>query len=310
MAPLKRYKQHIVPLLGILLFAQHTVFAAEINVYSARKEILIKPLFDQFTKQSGIKINIVSGKADVLIKRLEIEGENSPADLLLTVDVGRLHRAKEKNLLQPISSEKLTSSIPSPYRDRDGYWFGLSLRSRVIVYANERVNPNQLSTYEALATQVWQGRLCVRSSSNIYNQSLVASLIAHHGVAKTEDWAREIVNNFARSPKGGDRDQIKAVAVGQCDLALVNSYYLGGMLHSRLEAEQKAASRVSLFWPNQGDRGAHVNISGAGITRSAKNKAEAIELVEFLASIKAQVQYAEQNYEYPIKPGVPISTTL
>jgi iron(III) transport system substrate-binding protein len=223
------------------------VLAAEINIYSARKEMLIKPLFDRFTEQSGVKINLVTGKADVLIKRLEIEGEYSPADILLTVDVGRLHRAKELHLLQSINSEKLNSAIPTPYRDREGYWYGLSLRSRVIVYAVDRVDPKQLTSYESLSTLLWRKRLCVRSSSNIYNQSLVASLIAHYGVEYTEDWAKGFVSNFARSPKGGDRDQIKAVAIGQCDLALVNTYYLAGMLDSKLQAERHAASKVALF---------------------------------------------------------------
>jgi iron(III) transport system substrate-binding protein len=285
-------------------------YAAEVNIYSARQEALIKPLLDQFTGKTGINVNLVTGEADALIKRLEIEGINSPADLLLTVDVARLHRAKEQNLLMPVSSETLDNAISETYRDREGYWYGLSLRSRVIVYAKDRIMPDTLSTYESLADQRWKGRLCVRSSSNVYNQSLVASLIAHHGIEPTEAWARGMVENFARQPQGGDRDQILAVAVGQCDLALINTYYLGGMLHSELETERQAAGEVILFWPNQDDRGAHVNISGAAVTRSAKHKVEAVRLIEYLSSDVAQAWYAEKNYEYPVKAGIEISETL
>ena len=284
--------------------------ATEVNVYSARKENLIKPLFDRFTEQTGIKVNLVTGDADTLIKRLEVEGENSPADILLTVDVARLDRAKNKQLFQKIDSEILNTSIPDIYRDDEGFWFGLSLRSRVIVYAKDRVKPEQLESYEALADPKWKGKLCVRSSSNVYNQSLVASIIAHRGVEETEEWARGLVNNFARPPKGGDRDQIKAVASGQCDLALVNTYYLGGMQHSVLENEKSAAAKVELFWPNQNDRGTHINISGAGVTRSSKNRNEAIKLLEFLVSDKSQHWYADTNFEYPVKSGIKINDTL
>ncbi len=297
--------------LGILLLTvSNTALSAEVNIYSARKAALIKPLLDVYSEETGVKINIVTGKADALIKRLELEGKNSPADLLLTVDVGRLYRAKQANLLQPIRSEVLTNEIPANYRDAEGYWFGLSLRSRIIVYAKDRVAIDKLSSYEALADPVWKGHLCVRSSSNIYNQSLVASLIANAGIDATEHWARGLVNNFARAPKGGDRDQIKAVAAGQCDLALVNSYYLAGMMSSKIAAEASAASKVALFWPNQAGRGAHVNISGAGITRSAKHRDAAIQLLEFLVSDAAQQWYAKTNHEYPVREGVATSELL
>ncbi len=294
----------------LLLLGNSTALSEEVNIYSARKEALIKPLLDVYSEETGVKINIVTGKADALIKRLELEGKNSPADLLLTVDVGRLYRAKQANLLQPMQSEVLATAIPANYRDAEGYWFGLSLRSRVFVYAKDRINSKKLSTYEALADLSWKGQLCVRSSFNIYNQSLVASLIANGGVSKTETWARGLVNNFARPPKGGDRDQIKAVAAGQCNLALVNSYYLAGMLSSKIEAEASAASKVALFWPNQADRGAHVNISGAGITRSAKHRDEAIRLLEFLVSDAAQQWYAKTNHEYPVRKGISVSDLL
>ncbi|MEX2515715.1 MAG: Fe(3+) ABC transporter substrate-binding protein [Gammaproteobacteria bacterium] len=284
--------------------------AAEINVYSARIESLIKPLLDQFTEQTDIKVNLVTGEADALLKRLELEGRNSPADLLITTDVGRLHQAETRGLLQAVESGVLHEQIPSAYRDPEGFWFGLSLRARVIAYARERVSADELSTYEALADENWRGRVCIRSSSNVYNQSLVASLIAHNGVEATQDWADGLVKNFARSPQGGDRDQISAVAAGQCDLAVVNTYYIAGMLASPKQNEVNAAMTVGVFWPNQNRRGAHVNISGAGVTKAAKNKAEAIQLLEFMLSDEAQRWYADQNHEYPVKPGISVSNLL
>lgn len=284
--------------------------AAEVNLYSARQEALIRPLLDRFTEATGIQVRLVSGEADALLKRLQSEGRNSPADLFLTVDVGRLHLAKEAGVLQPVSSPLLEEAVPPGYRDPEAYWYGLSLRSRVFVYAPERVDRGELSSYEDLADPKWKGRLCVRSSGNIYNQSLVASLIAHDGEAAAEAWARGLVANFARPPMGGDRDQIKAVAAGQCDLALVNTYYLGGMLNSPDAAERAAAEQVRLFWPNQDSRGAHVNISGAGVTRSAPNRDQALRLLEFLVGEEAQRWYAEDNYEYPVREGVAVSATL
>lgn len=296
---------------SVLIFVLATPAQAdEVNIYSERKEELIKPLLDQFSQETGIEVNLVTGDGDALIKRLEIEGENSPADLLLTTDVARLYRAKSLQLLQPVSSAVLLAAIPENFRDSEGYWFGLSLRARVIVYARDRVRAETLSTYEALADPVWKGKLCVRSSSNAYNQSLVASMIAHHGVAATEQWAGGLVANFARPPQGGDRDQIKAVAAGVCDVALVNTYYLGGMLHSDAAEEKQAAEKVVLFWPNQQDRGTHFNISGAGVTRSARHQEAATKLLEFLTGDEAQRWYAETNYEFPVKPGVAASSTL
>lgn len=296
-------------LFGTLLFS-HAPQAAELNIYSGRSEALIKPLLESFSKETGIKVNLVSGKDDALIERLKAEGLQSPADVLMTADAGRLYRAKAAGLLQAVDSPTLQASIPPAYRDPDNQWFGLTLRARVIVYAPERVKPEELSTYEALAEPRWKGRLCMRSSDSIYNQSLTAALIAHHGEAQTLEWAKGIVTNLARPPKGGDRDQIKAIAAGECDLSLVNTYYLAGMLNAQEPLEREAASKVAVFWPNQKDRGAHVNISGAGITAAAKNTQEARKLLEFLVSDEAQRWYAEVNQEYPIKAGVPISPTL
>ncbi len=294
----------------ILLLFQPNVFAEEVNIYSARKQNLIKPLLLRFTEQTGIKVNLVTGEADTLIKRLEAEGRNSPADMLLTVDVARLTRASELGLFQPVKSELLNALIPANYRDADGQWYGLSLRSRIMVYAPERVSPGELSSYENLADAIWKNRVCVRSSSNVYNQSLVASLVAHLGEDKTEAWARDLVDNFARSPKGGDRDQIKAVAVGVCDVALVNTYYLAGMLESDQADQIELAHKVSLFWPNQAGRGTHMNVSGAGITKHAPNKTAAIKLLEFLAGDKAQQWYGETNHEFPVREGVATSAVL
>lgn len=296
-------------ILFLILFQQQLI-AAEVNIYSARKEALIKPLLDQFTKETGIEVNLVTGKADTLLKRLEVEGKNTPADILLTVDVARLVRAKEKGLFQVIYSDALEKAIPEYYRDADKQWFGLSLRSRVIVYAPDRVKKEELSSYENLADSKWKNRICIRSSSNVYNQSLVASMIANDGVEKTEAWATALVKNFARTPKGGDRDQIKAVAAGVCDIAIVNNYYLAGMLESSQKNEVAAANKIRLFWPNQDGRGAHINISGAGILKPAKHKKEAIQLLEYLVSDKAQQWYADTNYEYSINPDIESNSIL
>lgn len=293
--------------IGLLLMP---LASAEVNIYSARQENLIKPILDRFTEQTGIQVNLITAGADELTQRLELEGRNSPADLLLTVDVGRLHRAREAGLLQPVESPELLRQVPGHYRDPEGYWYAMSLRSRIIVYHRDRVDPGNLSTYEALADEEWDGRICIRSSSNIYNQSLVASLISHNGVEQTEEWARELVDNMARSPQGGDRDQIGAVSAGQCDLAVVNTYYLAGMLNSPDSDQRAIAESVDVFWPNQDGRGAHVNISGAGLTRSAPNPEDALRLMEFLVSEEAQTWYAEANNEYPIRTGIPVSETL
>ena len=282
----------------------------EVNVYSARKEALILPLLDKFTDQTGIKVNLITGKADALLKRLSSEGMNSPADILLTSDAGRLHRAKVAGVTQAFQSKQLASVIPSRYRDPEWHWVGLSLRTRPILYVKGKVDPAELSTYEALANPKWKSRICIRSSSNIYNQSLVASLIAANGEAATELWAKSLVENFARSPQGGDRDQIRAAAAGQCDIAIANSYYLAAMLNSSDATQVDAAKKMTVFWPNQEVRGTHVNISGAALTRYGKHHDNAVKLVEFLASEEAQQWYAESNGEFPIRENVPVSKVL
>jgi iron(III) transport system substrate-binding protein len=282
-----------------------------VNVYSARKEALIKPLLEKFTAKTGIETRLITAEAGPLLERLRREGRNSPADLFITVDAGRLHQAREAGVLQPVESAALEAAVPAAYRDPQGLWFGLSLRARPIMYARGRVNPDELSTYEALADPGWRGRICIRSSSNIYNQSLVASMIAAQGESATLDWSKGLVKNFARKPAGGDRDQIRAAAAGECDIAIANTYYLARMRRAKPgSADRDAAEAVAVFWPNQSGRGVHVNVSGAGVTNAAPNRDNAIRLLEFLVTDEAQAWYAEVNNEYPVKAGVPWSETV
>lgn len=282
-----------------------------VNIYSARKEALIKPLLDKFTAKTGIETRLVTAEAGPLLERLRREGRNSPADLFITVDAGRLHQAKEAGVLQPVESAALEAVVPAQYRDPQGLWFGLSLRARPVMYARDRVDSEELSTYEALSDPKWRGRICIRSSSNIYNQSLVASMIAADGEAKTLEWLKGFVDNLARKPAGGDRDQIRAAAAGECDLAIANTYYFARMRAGEVgSADREASEKIAVFWPNQDGRGVHVNVSGAGVTSAAPNRDNAIRLLEFLVTDEAQAWYAEVNNEYPVKPGVPWSEAV
>ena len=290
------------------LFNMAAAQASEVNIYSARQEELIKPLLDKFSSETGIKVNLITGKPDELISRMASEGRNSPADVLISTDVGRLYRAKQQGVLQAVESEVLTGTIPAEMRDPAGQWFGLTMRARPILYVPGKVDPKQLSTYEDLASPKWKGKICIRSSNNIYNQSMTASIIAHDGAEKAESWAKGLVANFAMPPKGGDRDQIKAAAAGVCDIAIANTYYLGGMLAD--PKEKAAAEKVKVFWPNQAGRGAHINISGAGVAKFAPNKTEAIKLLEYMTTSEAQQWYAETNHEYPVREGVQVSAIL
>lgn len=287
----------------------------EINVYSARKENLIKPLLDQFTQETGVKVNLVTGKADTLLYRLQSEGRNSPADLFITVDAGRLHRAREAGVLQTVQSKILTNAIPAHLRDPDGYWFALSKRARVVFYAKDRVDPEQLEDYSTLTEPTFKQKVCIRSSDNIYNQSLVASILAHTGEKATSNWLKQLVGNFARPPRGGDRDQIKGVAAGECDIAVGNTYYYGMMMTGNDKGQREAANKVSIFWPNQKGNGTHINVSGIGLTaaidqKSVKTRALAIQLMEYLVSKEAQSWYAEANFEYPVREDVAPSKLL
>lgn len=290
-----------------------SVFAEEsglVNVYSARKEALIKPLFDRFTEETGIAVNLVTGKADALLKRLEVEGSASPADLFVTVDAGRLHRAKEAGVLQVAKSPLLEKLIPTHLKDRDGYWYGMTQRARTIFYVKGKVDAAELTTYEDLADPKWKRRICVRSSSNIYNQSLVASMIDANGVAETEAWAKGLVANFAKPPAGGDTDQLRAAAAGVCDIAIANTYYFGRLLKSEKEKDIKVASALGAFWPNQADRGVHMNVSGVGVTKHARNVEHALQLMEFMASDASQAWYGDENNEYPVVPSANVSEVL
>ena len=278
-----------------------------VNVYSARKEYLIKPLLDAFEQKTNIKVNLVAGKAKALQKRLELEGKNTQADILLTVDAGNLYRAKIKNLTKSINSKKINRLVPENLRDPDGYWYGLSIRSRVIMYNPKTVKEKDLSTYEDLASSKWKNRICMRSSNNIYNQSLLSSLISHIGINEAKEWANSMVENFARSPKGNDRTQMTSVVLGECDLTLANTYYLGKWISSKKDKERNFANQIKVFFPNQDNRGAHINVSGASVVKYSKNTLNAIKLIEFLADDEAQKLYSEANHEYPIRENIGIS---
>lgn len=282
----------------------------EVNVYSARKTELIEPLLERFTEQTGVKVNLVTGKDDALIKRLQVEGKASPADVLITVDAGRLHRAKAAGLLQTVDNAALNAVVPANLRDDDNQWFGLSLRARPIFYVKGKVDPKELSTYEGLTDSKWKGRICIRSSSNIYNQSLIGSMIEASGTDKTQAWAEGLVKNFARPPAGGDTDQLRAAAAGVCDIAVSNTYYFGRLIKSSKPEDNAVAEKLAIFWPNQNDRGTHVNVSGIGLTQSAKNTANAIKLMEFLVSPESQAWYAEVNNEYPVIDGAVIDAVV
>jgi iron(III) transport system substrate-binding protein len=286
------------------------VVAQQVNLYSARKEALIKPLLDKFTQQTGISVNLVTGKADNLITRLKSEGKFSPADLLLTTDIGRLYRAKQQGLTQAISFSEAIAAVPDNFRDEQGHWLGLSLRARPLMVSVDSVDAQTITSLEDLISPQWKGRVCVRSSNNIYNQSMVASLIAQLGESAAQDWVNKFVKSFARPPQGGDRDQIKAVAAGLCDVAIANTYYLAGMLSSKDKTTQKQAKRVNVIWPNQADRGVHINISGVALAKNAPNKYAAVKLIDFLLTDESQLWYAKTNHEYPILANIAWSELL
>ena len=275
-----------------------------VNVYSGRHYQSDEALFRQFTEQTGIRVNLIKADTDQLINRIRLEGASSPADLLITADAGRLVSAASAGLLQPVVSDLVQETVPAAFRDPQGYWTGLTKRARVIVYHRDRVDPAELTTYEALATPAWQGRVLVRSSQNHYNQTLMASVVAALGPEQAEEWARGLVANMARSPQGNDRDQVKAMASGLGDVAIVNTYYMGLLLNSANAEEREVAAQAGIFFPNQDDRGTHVNISGIGIATHAPNKDHARRLIEFLLSDEAQGVLSSENFEYPVSNRV------
>jgi iron(III) transport system substrate-binding protein len=296
-------------LLGILVSGEvlkvKSVESAEVvNLYSYRQPFLIKPLLDVFSKKTGIKVNVVFAKKGML-QRLKAEGKNTPADLVLTVDISRLGALVDADLLQPIKSAALDRNIPGQYRHPDGIWFGLTTRARVIFAHKTRVKISEVISYQDLAKPHMKGRICSRSGKHAYNLSLVASILAAKGEQAATDWARAIKANLARRPQGNDRAQVKAIKAGVCDVSLGNAYYMGAMATNDKKPEQKEwSAAVNVLFPDQLGRGTHVNISGAAVTKYAKNRANAIKLLEFLSDDFAQKMYAEQNFEYPVKPGV------
>jgi iron(III) transport system substrate-binding protein len=273
-----------------------------VNIYTARNYEADKLLFKSFEQETGIKVNLVEGTAEELIERLKREGTNSGADLFLTVDGGVLNKAKKEGILQPLISKVVEQQVPASLRDKDQAWIGIATRARILVYANDRVKPEQLSTYEDLAADKWKGKLLIRSSTSLYNQSLLASIIELNGEEAASKWAKGVAANLARKPEGGDRDQVKAIAAGTGDVAIINTYYLGQMINSADAEEVKAAEKVRVFFPNQKTNGAHVNISGLGLTKASNNKENAIKLVEYLTSVPSQSLIASKNYEYPVNP--------
>jgi iron(III) transport system substrate-binding protein len=283
--------------------------AGEVNIYSYRQPYLIEPLLKEFSQETGIKVNVIFAEKG-LIERIQAEGRNSPADVLLTVDVGNLTQATAAGIAQPVHSATLDAEIPPSYRATDGEWFGLTRRARVVYASKERVKQDAI-TYEELADPKWRGKICIRSGQHVYNVALIASMIAHHGEEWTEQWLKGVKANLARKPAGDDRLQVKGVYAGECDLAIGNTYYMGAMLKNDKEPEQKAwANSVNMLFPNTGDRGTHVNVSGAVVAKYAPHQENAVKLIEFLASDKGQEMYADVNNEYPVKEGVPWSTLV
>ncbi|MDR1045897.1 MAG: Fe(3+) ABC transporter substrate-binding protein [Candidatus Adiutrix sp.] len=297
--------RHLILFLGLLLFAGPPGAAhaqRAVNLYTARHYESDQVLYDLFEKETGIKVNAVSGNAPELIERIRREGGATSADLFITVDGGVLRTAKEAGILSPVTSEKALANVPQNRRDRDNQWLGLTTRARVIVYSKERVRAEELSTYEALADPKWQGRILARPSSSLYDQSLLASLIVLDGENEAAAWVKGFAGNFARPPKGNDRAQAKDIAAGLGDVALMNTYYIGQMLNSKDPEEVRAVEAVGVFFPSQAGTGTHINISGVGLVKNGPNRDNAVKLIEFLTDVEAQNRLSADNYEYPVNP--------
>lgn len=290
--------------IGVTSMASVSSAAEEVNLYSYRQPFLINPILEAFTAETGIQVNTVHAKKGI-VERLKSEGEASPADVVLTVDVGRLHDLVEADLVQPVASDVLSANIPSQYRHPDGKWYGLTVRGRVIYASVDRTEPGEVNSYADLTAPALKGRVCTRSGKNLYNVSLIASVIAHQGEENAKAWLTDLRDNLAQKPQGNDRAQAKAISEGVCDYALANTYYYGKMATNEKNPEQKDwAEAVRIIFPNQDDRGTHVNISGAVVTKHAPNVDNAVKLLEYLSSDEAQRLYAEQNFEYPVKDGI------
>lgn len=281
-----------------------------VNVYSHRHYKADDKLFARFTEETGIKVNIVQASADELIQRMATEAENSPADILFTVDAGRLYRAQSLGLFQPVQSDILDKNIPAHLKEKNNHWFGMTYRARIIAVSKDRVNAEEIKTYEDLTDPKWNDKILVRSSDNVYNQSLLASIILNVGEEQAEKWAKGIVANMARDPKGADKDQVKAVAAGEGDIAIVNTYYIGLLLNDQNVEDQKAGQAVQIIFPNQDGRGTHINVSGVGVAKYAPHKENAIKLMEYLSGLEAQEILTNLNYEFPANPNAPKAELL
>lgn len=293
--------------------AAPTVLRAQekvVNLYSSRHYDTDERLYSDFTKTTGISVNRVDAQPDALIERMKAEGANSPADVFISVDAGRIERAREMGLLQPLNSSAIKAAVPANLRDPDDHWFGFSSRARVIMYNKDKVKPTDITTYEDLADPKWKGRVLNRSSNHIYNQSLTGSILAALGEAKTEAWCRGLVANFAHPPRGGDRDQIRGCASGEADLAVANTYYLGNIIRMPEAKDAAVLTKIGVIFPNQADRGTHTNISGGGMAASSKNKDNAIKFLEYLVTPAAQTYFAEGNDEYPVVAGMPAPKSI
>lgn len=301
-------------IIAAVLAASFVGCAAEeekvVNIYTDRHYDTDQELYDAFTEETGIVVNVVKAGSDELLERLSTEGEDTEADLLVTSDVGRLYRAGEMDVIKSFESGVIESNVPEHLRSTDNLWTALTVRARVITYALDRVDPSTLSTYEALTEPQWEGKVVVRSSGNIYNQSLLASFIALNGEAAAKEWAAGLVANMARTPEGNDRDQMKAVVAGEGDVAIVNTYYVGKLLNSSDDYEVEVGQQIGVFFPNQETNGTHINISGAALTKYGSHSDEAIKLLEYLTGKKAQADYANANYEYPVNEAVEPSDLL
>lgn len=301
-------KKTVQLLLVSSLISSFALAQEVVNLYSHRHYDVDKKLYELFEKQTGIKVNVIKDKASLLIKKIKEESKNTPADLLMTADVARLHAAKKEGILQPMNSDLVDKVVPKHLIDIDKQWVAVTKRARIIVYATDRVKESDLSTYEDLANPKWKNKIVTRTSSHPYNQSLIASIIANDGKNEAITWAKGVVDNFARTPKGNDRAQVVAIANGIGDLAIVNTYYVGKMItNKKAPDQQEAAKKVKVFFPNQDGRGAHINISGLGITKYSKNKENATKFIEFLLSKEAQELFAAENFEYPVVEGVKLS---
>ena len=288
----------------ITLSTAHAVDENTLNVYTARHYQTDEALYSNFTKQTGIKINRIEGAEDPLMERIKSEGDKSPADVFVTVDAGRLWRAEEAGLFVPVKSNVLDTRIPAAYRDPNGEWFGFSARARVIAYNRDAIKSGEIKTYADLADPKWKGKICARSAGHVYMLSLISAVIAHEGEQKAEQWAKGVVANLARDPKGGDTDQLRAVAAGECDIALTNTYYYVRLMKSDKPEDKKVVEKVGILWPNQNTWGTHVNISGAGVLKYAPHKESAIKFLEYLSSDEAQRYFANGNNEWPVVAGV------